>query len=78
MDLTILIVILLAGILIKYLIDIIKSLNDEIKEIKQKCIENNQANFQVNTKSPVEKFNSDLIKNIQYFRDYFDNQKTYK
>lgn len=74
MDLTILIIILLAGLLIKYLVDIIKSLNDEIKEIKKKCIENNKTNFTINTRDPVESFNTDLVKNIQYFRNYFDNK----
>jgi hypothetical protein len=38
MDLLVLILILLSGYIIKYLIDTINSLNNEIREIKMKCI----------------------------------------
>lgn len=79
MDLTILIVILLAGLLIKYLIDTINSLNDELKEIKSKCIVGNAGEtFTIDTKRPTEKFNTELISSIKYFRDYFDDKKLYK
>lgn len=79
MDLTVLIVILLAGLLIKYLIDTINSLNDELKEIKSICIvKNKDEPFTVNTKKPTETFNTELINSIKYFRDYFDDKKLYK
>ena len=38
MDLLVLILILLSGYIIKYLIDTINTLNNEIREIKMKCI----------------------------------------
>jgi len=75
MDLLLLIVILLAGLLIKYLIDTINSLNKELKEIKEKCISSNGESFSINTKNPTELFNANLIQNLKYFRDYFENRK---
>lgn len=82
MDLLVLILILLSGYIIKYLIDTINSLNNEIREIKMKCITtNNDVIFD----SPITKSdnvanldnvaniaNDALIKNITYFKDYFD------
>jgi hypothetical protein len=78
MDLMLFVVILLSGLLIKYLIDIINSLNKEIKEIKDKCIANKGEKLIPNTKNPDELLKTDLISSIQYFKDYFDNKKTYK
>jgi len=92
MDLLVLILILLSGYIIKYLIDTINSLNNEIREIKMKCISpQNDVKFD----SPITKIprnnamaanaandaaaatanamNAALIKNITYFKDYFDN-----
>jgi hypothetical protein len=79
MDLIVLIVIVLAGFLIKYLIDTISSLTNELKEMKSKCIVvNSNDTLSVNTNNPVETFNAELINNIKYFKDYFDSQKLYK
>jgi FtsZ-binding cell division protein ZapB len=79
MDLIVLIVILLAGFLIKYLIDTISLLTNELKEMKSKCITvSSNDTLSVNTKNPVETFNTELINNIKYFKDYFDSQKLYK
>lgn len=91
MDLLVLILILLSGYIIKYLIDTINSLNNEIKEIKMKCISNNaDANAKADAnattkkavkfdtpsvKSPTDNINESLIKNIVYFKDYFDKNK---
>ena len=93
MDLLVLILILLSGYIIKYLIDTINSLNNEIREIKMKCISNNadanaDANANANAttkkavkfdtpsvKSPTDNINESLIKNIVYFKDYFDKNK---
>lgn len=87
MDLLVLILILLSGYIIKYLIDTINSLNNEIREIKMKCISNNaNANANATTKkavkfdtpsvkSPTDNINESLIKNIVYFKDYFDKNK---
>ena len=74
MDLLVLILILLSGYIIKYLIDTINTLNNEIKEIKMKCISTkNDVKFD-NTiiKNPTD-INKALIKNIVYFKNYFDN-----
>jgi len=94
MDLLVLILILLSGYIIKYLIDTINSLNNEIREIKMKCISpQNDVKFDSPiTKTPLNTtastaataataattatanaMNAALIKNITYFKDYFDN-----
>lgn len=83
MDLLVLILILLSGYIIKYLIDTINSLNNEIREIKMKCISNNtNANTEKavkfdtpSVKNPTDNINDSLIKNIVYFKDYFDKNK---
>ena len=93
MDLLVLILILLSGYIIKYLIDTINSLNNEIREIKMKCISpqndvkfdspitktplNNNATATASTATAnataINAMNAALIKNITYFKDYFDN-----
>jgi hypothetical protein len=82
MDLLVLILILLSGYIIKYLIDTINTLNNEIREIKMKCI-SAKSDVQFDTPptatpsatSPVANVANDvLIKNITYFKDYFDKQ----
>lgn len=95
MDLLVLILILLSGYIIKYLIDTINSLNNEIREIKMKCISANRDVSFDTTPTPtptsppttqkaaadiskasvaVSDANATLIKNITYFKDYFDSQ----
>ena len=94
MDLLVLILILLSGYIIKYLIDTINSLNNEIREIKMKCISpqndvkfNNDISSGTSSTSDMSSTNNKiqndaakataataaLIKNITYFKDYFDN-----
>ena len=96
MDLLVLILILLSGYIIKYLIDTINTLNNEIREIKMKCISGdkdvkfdspataganaagtagaNAANAAAtaNAANAAATANAALIKNITYFKDYFD------
>ena len=74
MDLFVLIIIVSAGFIIKYLIDIISSLNDEIKEIKHKCVfsQVKNMNFKKSTQKPVVKIQTDLIENMKYLKNYFD------
>jgi hypothetical protein len=74
MDLLVLILILLSGYIIKYLIDTINSLNNELKEIKMKCISaKKDVSFDTpSIKNPTD-INAALIKNIVYFKNYFDN-----
>ena len=75
MDLTLLIVVVIAGFLIFSLIGTVRSLTEEIKEIKNKCIgENKGAKFTKTTQDPVESFNINLIDNIKYFQTFFDRQ----
>ena len=72
MDLTLLIVLVLGGLFIWHLINTIRSLTEEIREMKNKCMSDKV--FQKNTQDPVQKINGDLIKKIQYFKDIFDNK----
>ena len=105
MDLLVLILILLSGYIIKYLIDTINTLNNEIREIKMKCISGDKdvkfdspanatataganagANANANATAgananaanaaaganAANAANAALIKNITYFKDYFD------
>ena len=91
MDLLVLILILLSGYIIKYLIDTINTLNNEIREIKMKCISGDKdvkfdspatagANANAtgtgtagaNAANAAATANAALIKNITYFKDYFD------
>ena len=82
MDLLVLILILLSGYIIKYLIDTINTLNNEIREIKMKCISaKSDVQFDVDSAasaaspSPITNVANDaLIKNITYFKAYFDKQ----
>jgi len=78
MDLLVLILILLSGYIIKYLIDTINTLNNEIREIKMKCISaKNDVQFDSPSPKPspiTNVANDALIKNITYFKDYFDKQ----
>ena len=74
MDLFLFIIILLAGFIIKYLIDTINSLT-EIKEIKNKCISSSKGVVFNNTKNVSDyKMNDNLVKGISYFKDMFDNK----
>ena len=78
MDLMVLLLILLSGYIIKYLIDTINTLNSEIREIKMKCISGNKdVKFDTDANAAVvanaaNAANAALIKNITYFKDYFD------
>lgn len=72
MDLFVLIILLLAGFIIKYLIDVISSLSKEIKEIKNKCIMPSANKSLKSSESPIEKMNNDVKKSISYIKNYFD------
>jgi len=82
MDLLVLILILLSGYIIKYLIDTINTLNTEIREIKMKCISGNKdlifdsppSNGASAATNAAANANDALIKNIAYFKDYFDDK----
>ena len=73
MDLIVLVVILLAGFIIKYLIDVIASLSKEINEIKNKCIKSSATtNLKVETITPIEKMNKDIISSMTNYIKFFD------
>lgn len=71
MDLFVLIILLLAGFIIKYLIDVISSLTKEIKEIKNKCIMSSATKKLKETTSPTEKMSNDVKYGISYLKNYF-------
>ena len=80
MDLMILIVVLLGAFLLYYLIETIRSLHQEIKEIKTKCVnrdskDNNGIEFKTNTVDPMVGMNKTLINNMNYLKNYFDIKK---
>lgn len=70
MDLVLLLVFVLGGFLILHLINTIRSLTEEVKEMKNACMSDKK--LEKNTQDPVEKFNNDLVENIKYYRDLFD------
>jgi len=70
MDLTLLIVLVLAGLLILYLINTVKNLIDEIREMKQSCLPN--KNFTKNTKDTMNNIQTDVVSNLKYLQKYFD------
>ena len=80
----VLLLILLSGYIIKYLIDTINTLNTEIREIKMKCISGNKDvkfdnklefdNKLDTAANAAASANDALIKNIAYFKDYFDDK----
>ena len=73
MDLIVLVIILLAGFIIKYLIDVIASLSKEIKEIKNKCIKPSATtNLKVETITPIEKMNKDIVSSMSKYKKFFD------
>lgn len=76
MELIVFLIIAMVGILIYYLIDTIKSLTEEIREIKTKCVENGNTikqEFVVNTNNPINEINDNIIDKIKYFKTLFDN-----
>lgn len=69
------IIVFVAGFIIKYLIDIISSMNDELREIKRKCVFapiKDNLRFKKFTKKPVDKINADITENMKYLKNYFD------
>lgn len=80
----ILIVVLLGAFLLYYLIETIRSLHQEIKEIKTKCVnttdstdskEPTDIKFKTSTEDPVVGINKTLINNMNYLKNYFDINK---
>lgn len=75
MELITFIIILLVIFLIYYMIETIRSLTKELKEIKTKCIENgttSRQDFKINTEDPLKSMNDNLLEKIEYFKVFFD------
>jgi hypothetical protein len=72
MDLFTLIILLLAGFIIKYLIDVLSSLSKEIKEIKNKCIVPSATKKLKSSETPIKKINNDIKNGISFLKNYFD------
>jgi predicted Holliday junction resolvase-like endonuclease len=75
MDLMVLIVIVIAGLLVYYLIDTIKSLQKEISEIKDKCIttkNSTSSDFTVTTADPMENISENVINILNKMKDFYN------
>ena len=75
MDLMIFIVIFMSGLLIYYLIDTVRLLQKEIREIKDKCITTNnskQSDFNVNTTDPLITIPDNTIKMLYNLKELFN------
>lgn len=75
MDLVLLIVLIIAAIILFYLIETIRSLQREVREMKIKCInlKNNDAEyFTENTNDPVINISENMINLLNNAKNYFD------
>ena len=75
MDLTLLIVLIIAAILIYYLIESIRSLQKEIREVKDKCISTKNTKseeFTVNTSDPLLSIPNDTVKMLNNLKLMFN------
>jgi predicted Holliday junction resolvase-like endonuclease len=75
MDLMVLIVIVIAGLLVYYLIDTIRSLQKEISEIKDKCIttkNSTSSDFTVTTADPMVNISENTINILKKMKDFYN------
>ena len=76
MDLILLIVIVIVGFLLFYLIDTIRSLHKEIKEMKVKCIKNvyneDSSSFKENTKDISMVIEDNVLNILNNAKNMFD------
>lgn len=75
MELIVFIIIIAVIILIYYLIETIRSLTEEIKEIKSKCVENGNTqrrDFHVYTEDPLKSINMNMLEKLNYLKVFFD------
>ena len=72
MDLTFLLICILLIYLIYYLVGCVQSLNNELKEVKNKCITvKNSEKFNINTPDPKEKLQENTINGIDFLKKVF-------
>ncbi len=70
MDLTLFIVLIIIMYLIYYLISSIRSLNIELKEVKNKCISTNEP-LTINTPDPTINLNNKIVNSLDYLKNFF-------
>lgn len=72
MDLTFFIICVILIYLIYYLINCIQSLNNELKEVKTKCIKTeNDITLDINTPDVNNTLKGDVVKLIEYLNKFF-------
>tara|TARA_Y100000361_G_C11140314_1_gene334641 strand:+ start:973 stop:1197 length:225 start_codon:yes stop_codon:yes gene_type:complete len=72
MDLTFFIVFIILIYLIYYLINCIQSLNNELKEVKNKCIKiSNDSKLNVNTPDLKEKLKENTVNTLDFLKKIF-------
>ena len=72
MDLTFLIIYILLIYLIYYLVGCIQSLNKELKEVKDKCIQTKKnEELQINTPDIKEKLQNNTINGLDFLKKFF-------
>lgn len=72
MDLTFFIICVILIYLIYYLINCIQSLNNELKEVKNKCIKTeNDVPLDVNTPNVNDTLRQETVTLIDYFKRFF-------
>tara|TARA_Y100000389_G_scaffold54082_1_gene49972 strand:+ start:685 stop:909 length:225 start_codon:yes stop_codon:yes gene_type:complete len=72
MDLTFLIICIILIYLIYYLVNCVQSLNNELKEVKEKCINTkNNETFNVNTPDVKEKLTENTISTLEFMKKFF-------
>tara|TARA_B100001540_G_scaffold308214_1_gene322552 strand:- start:96 stop:320 length:225 start_codon:yes stop_codon:yes gene_type:complete len=72
MDLTFLLICIILIYLIYYLVGCVQSLNNELKEVKNKCIKvKNSEKLDIDTPDPKEKLHKNTIDGLDYMKKLF-------
>jgi hypothetical protein len=72
MDLTFLIICIILIYLIYYLVNCVQSLNNELKEVKNKCIKTkDDEQLLIDTPDPKEKLNNNTISALEFIKKIF-------
>lgn len=72
MDLTFLIICIILIYLIYYLVTCVQSLNNELKEVKNKCIKTkDNEQLLIDTPDPKEKLNNNTISGLEFIKKIF-------
>ena len=72
MDLTFLIICIILIYLIYYLVTCVQSLNNELKEVKNKCMTTkDNEKLLIDTPDPKEKLNNNTISGLEFIKKIF-------